>query len=66
MSRNLEELQEKFGGAAQTTFRQLSLDDEKIDIERDGYQTLGFRRFARRNDFFTERTQTHRLSGTGR
>ncbi len=35
MSRNLAELQEKFGSAAQTTFRQLSLDDEKTGIERD-------------------------------
>ncbi|MDR4517285.1 MAG: ATP-dependent RNA helicase HrpA [Nitrosomonas sp.] len=42
MSRNLEELQEKFGGAAQTTFRQLSLDDEKIDIERDDIKRWDF------------------------
>jgi len=42
MRRNLTELQEKFGSAAQTTFRQLSLDDEKTGIERDDIKHWDF------------------------
>ncbi|GJL75252.1 ATP-dependent RNA helicase HrpA [Nitrosomonas sp.] len=42
MSRDLTGLQEKFGSAAQSTFRQLSLDDEKADIERDDIKRWDF------------------------
>ncbi|MCB1949320.1 ATP-dependent RNA helicase HrpA [Nitrosomonas sp.] len=42
MSRDLEALQEQFGGAAQSTFRQLSLDDDKTDIERTDVKRWDF------------------------
>jgi len=42
MSRSLVDLQEKFGRAAQSTFRQLSLDHEKMDIERDDIRHWDF------------------------
>ena len=42
MSRELAELQEQFGNAAQTTFQQLSRDDDKIDIERDDIKRWDF------------------------
>ncbi|SER16039.1 ATP-dependent helicase HrpA [Nitrosomonas sp. Nm51] len=42
MGRDLEALQEQFSGAAQSTFRQLSLDDEKTDIERDDIKCWDF------------------------
>lgn len=42
MSRDLSALQEKFGSAAQSTFRQLSLDDKKADIERDDIKCWDF------------------------
>lgn len=53
MSRDLTELQEKFGSAAQTTFRQLSLDDEKSGIERDDIKRWDF------GDLAEEITFTH-------
>ncbi|SEM96127.1 ATP-dependent RNA helicase HrpA [Nitrosomonas marina] len=42
MSRDLAELQAQFGSAAQSTFRQLSLDDEKAGIERDDIKHWDF------------------------
>lgn len=42
MSRNLTELQEKFGSAAQSTFRQINRDNEKAAIERDNIKQWDF------------------------